>query len=121
MCHSLGELAVVSQQQDAGARHIQAADRVKRPEGSRQKPHHRGPGTGIGPGGHVAGRLVQDEVPARPMPSLSNSIYSDIRRFRICLGAQFLDQFPVYTNPALGDHLLSGSAGSNAGSSNYFL
>jgi len=111
MGHALGKTAVIGEQQESGRRHIEPTYGEERAHGDGQELHDRWSTARIGPGRQVAGRLVQQNVPAGTIGSHSNSVHPNIVFARIHLGAHSSHDLAADSHPPVGDQLLGLAAG----------
>ena len=109
------EVAVVGEQQQALRVVVEAANRVDVLAHVGQQVEDRRPLLGVLPGGHVAARLVEQDVPvargdADPLP-----VHADVVASGVCPRAKFLDRHAVDRHAAVQDERFGGPPRGDAG------
>jgi len=117
----IGELAVVSDQEQAFAEIVEAAYRVEALALTGEKLHHRWAVFRIADRGDVAFGLVQNEI-ADAFGALEElAVDANVVAPQFCFRTQLGDNFAIELNTAREDHLFSRAAGGYAGFSENFL
>ncbi len=107
MSQTVGQPAIVGQQQQPFAFRVETSHRIEPPLLGNQV-QYRGPSPGVMDGGNVAGRFVEDQVDLFLGAGEGRSIHADLVQVGVHLGAQLCDHLPVDLHAPLSDQFLTG-------------
>ena len=111
----IGEVAVVSDQQQALAQVVQPADRIEALAQFREELHHCRPLLRITDCSDESPRLVEHEVAQAFRPLQQLAVDADVVAGGIGLGAEFRDDLAIHLHAAFGNQVLGMTAAGDSG------
>jgi len=109
------QVAVVGEEQQSLRLVVQAADRVDVFADANEQVDHRPAPLRVGPGRHVAGRLVEQDVALALRRAEAAAVHADVVGVPVGFGAHLEHRLAVDRDPALGDQPFGGAARRHAG------